>query len=118
MAWQITMPQLTDTMMEGAVVRWLKRIGDRIKPGDLLCEIETDKAVFELEAYDAGILAVILVPAETNAKVGEVIAVVATAGELPSVVRQQYSSPRPRRPRPRGKILKQLRRSCRDRGRG
>ena len=51
---QILMPALSPTMTEGAIVRWLKAEGDQIKSGDLLAEIETDKATMELEAVDEG----------------------------------------------------------------
>ena len=57
---QILMPALSPTMTEGAIVRWLKAEGDQIKSGDLLAEIETDKATMELEAVDEGVLGKIL----------------------------------------------------------
>ena len=53
---QILMPALSPTMTEGSIVRWLKAEGDQIKSGDLLAEIETDKATMELEAVDEGVL--------------------------------------------------------------
>ena len=57
---QILMPALSPTMTEGSIVRWLKAEGDQIKSGDLLAEIETDKATMELEAVDEGVLGKIL----------------------------------------------------------
>ena len=59
---EITMPRLSDTMQEGTIARWLKKPGDTIKKGDILGEIETDKATMDLEAYDTGVLEQILVP--------------------------------------------------------
>jgi len=73
---------LSPTMTEGNLARWLKQEGDRIKAGDVIAEIETDKATMEVEAVDEGILGRILVPAGTQAvKVNDVIAVLVEAGE-------------------------------------
>ncbi len=58
---EITMPRLSDTMQEGTIARWLKKAGDEIKKGDILAEIETDKATMDLEAYEAGTLQQVLV---------------------------------------------------------
>src|ERR1700736_6476049 len=68
------MPRLSDTMEEGAISTWHKRPGDRVAVGDVLVEIETDKAVMEYEAYQAGTLAEILVPEGQNADIGAPIA--------------------------------------------
>jgi len=70
----ILMPRLSDTMEEGAVAAWHKKPGDAVALGDLLVEIETDKAVMEYEAYEAGTLHEILVPEGDQAVIGEVIA--------------------------------------------
>ncbi|WP_309614615.1 biotin/lipoyl-containing protein, partial [Flavobacterium sp.] len=56
MATKITMPRLSDTMTEGTVATWLKKVGDIIKEGDILAEIETDKATMEFESFNAGTL--------------------------------------------------------------
>ena len=79
----ITMPQLSDTMTEGTLIKWYKKEGDKIKAGDKLADVETDKAVMEWEAYDEheGTLAQILVKEGQKAKIGETLAVVATKGE-------------------------------------
>src|SRR5438477_10253247 len=58
---EITMPRLSDTMQEGTISRWLKQPGDEVKKGDVLAEIETDKATMDLEAYESGTLEKILV---------------------------------------------------------
>ncbi|NJI61505.1 2-oxo acid dehydrogenase subunit E2 [Microbacterium oxydans] len=70
----ILMPRLSDTMTEGAIATWHKKPGDAVAPGDLLLEIETDKALMEQEAYDAGVLAEILVPEGENVAIGTPIA--------------------------------------------
>ena len=56
MATIITMPRLSDTMTEGTVATWLKKVGDTIKEGDILAEIETDKATMEFESFNSGTL--------------------------------------------------------------
>ena len=81
----ITMPQLSDTMSEGTLVKWYKKEGDKIKAGDKLADVETDKAVMEWEAYDEheGTMAQIVVKEGQKAKIGETLAVVAIKGEKP-----------------------------------
>ena len=66
MAQIITMPRLSDTMTEGVVATWLKKVGDTIETGDILAEIETDKATMGLESTEAGYLAKILIPEKTK----------------------------------------------------
>jgi pyruvate dehydrogenase E2 component (dihydrolipoamide acetyltransferase) len=78
----IRMPALSPTMEKGNLARWLKKEGERVKPGDVIAEIETDKATMEYEAVDEGTLAKILVPAGTaDVPVNQVIAVLAGEGE-------------------------------------
>lgn len=77
----IEMPKLSDTMTEGTVVRWLKKEGDEIEIGDIIAEIETDKATMEMEAFDEGTLSQISVPEGDKAPVGSVIAVLLEDGE-------------------------------------
>jgi pyruvate dehydrogenase E1 component beta subunit len=82
MAINILMPALSPTMEEGKLSKWLKREGDAVKPGDVIAEIETDKATMEVEAVDEGTLARILVPEGTdNVKVNAPIAVLGVEGE-------------------------------------
>jgi pyruvate dehydrogenase E2 component (dihydrolipoamide acetyltransferase) len=82
MATNILMPALSPTMTEGTLARWLKKEGDPIKAGDVIAEIETDKATMEVEAVDEGVLGKILVEDGTaNVKVNEPIAVLVDAGE-------------------------------------
>ncbi|WP_280314789.1 lipoyl domain-containing protein, partial [Nocardia wallacei] len=60
---EITMPRLSDTMEDGVIASWLKQVGDQVTRGEVLAEIETDKALMELEAYDDGVLEQILADA-------------------------------------------------------
>ncbi len=79
---ELKMPALSPTMEEGTLAKWLVKEGDTVQSGELLAEIETDKATMEFEAVDEGTIAQILVPAGTdNVKVGTVIAVIAADGE-------------------------------------
>src|SRR5690606_29901523 len=73
---EVFMPRLSDTMTEGAISQWLKAEGDTIERGDVLAEIETDKAVMDLEAYEAGVLEKILVQPGENVAIGAPIAVI------------------------------------------
>ena len=73
---EITMPKLSDTMTEGVVVRWHKKKGDVVATGDVLAEIETDKATMEMEAFDDGVLKEIYVPEGQKVSVGERIALI------------------------------------------
>ncbi|MGC2775567.1 MAG: biotin/lipoyl-containing protein, partial [Bradyrhizobium sp.] len=78
----ILMPALSPTMEKGNLARWLKKEGDTVKSGDVIAEIETDKATMEVEAVDEGTLAKILVPEGTqDVPVNDVIAVLAGDGE-------------------------------------
>ncbi|MFO0348095.1 MAG: pyruvate dehydrogenase complex dihydrolipoamide acetyltransferase [Labrys sp. (in: a-proteobacteria)] len=78
----ILMPALSPTMEKGNLAKWLKKEGDTIKSGDVIAEIETDKATMEVEAVDEGVLARIVVPAGTaDVAVNEVIAIIAGEGE-------------------------------------
>jgi pyruvate dehydrogenase E2 component (dihydrolipoamide acetyltransferase) len=82
MATNILMPALSPTMTEGTLARWLKKEGDTVKAGDVIAEIETDKATMEVEAVDEGVLGKILVEDGTaNVKVNAPIAVLVDAGE-------------------------------------
>jgi pyruvate dehydrogenase E2 component (dihydrolipoamide acetyltransferase) len=78
----ITMPALSPTMEEGNLSKWLVKEGDKVKSGDVIAEIETDKATMEVEAIDEGTIAKIVVPAGTEAvKVNALIAIIAEEGE-------------------------------------
>ncbi len=79
---EIRMPALSPTMSEGTLARWLKKEGEKVEPGEVIAEIETDKATMEFETADEGVLAKILVPEGTEGvKVGEPIAILLEEGE-------------------------------------
>ncbi|MCB5424543.1 pyruvate dehydrogenase complex E1 component subunit beta [Altererythrobacter sp. CC-YST694] len=85
MAIELKMPALSPTMEEGTLAKWLVKEGDEVRAGDILAEIETDKATMEFEAVDEGTIGSILVPEGTeNVKVGTVIALIAGEGETVS----------------------------------
>src|SRR5690242_4220461 len=80
----ILMPALSPTMEKGNLARWLKKEGDKVKSGDVIAEIETDKATMEYEAIDDGVLAKIVIPEGTNdVPVNQLIAILASEGEDP-----------------------------------
>lgn len=81
MSMDIVMPKLSDTMEEGKILRWLKQAGDAIAAGEVIAEVETDKADMELEASESGVLSSITVPEGESAAVGAVIAVLDGAGK-------------------------------------
>src|SRR3954468_24732993 len=82
MATELKMPALSPTMEEGTLAKWLVKEGDEVKSGDILAEIETDKATMEFEAVGEGTIAKILVPEGTDGvKVGQPIALLAADGE-------------------------------------
>jgi len=102
MASRVIMPKLTDSMEEGVVVKWRKAEGERVESGDVLAEIETDKAVMDLEAFASGTLLKILVPEGTTVPSGTLIGVI---GESDEDIRDiltgaQPSAARPSAPRP------------------
>ncbi len=93
---KILMPALSPTMEKGNLARWLKKEGDTIKSGDVLAEIETDKATMEVEAVDEGVLAKILVPdGAQDVKVNELIALIAGEGEDVKAVASGAGAPAP-----------------------
>lgn len=95
MATKIQMPKLSDTMSEGTILKWRFKEGDKVKQGDILVEIESDKADMELEAYDSGILRKIFVTEGGKAKIGAPIAIIADAGEDISALEQEAPAATP-----------------------
>jgi len=86
---KVVMPKLSEQMETGKIIKWLKQEGDRVQAGDILAEVETDKADVEMEAFGGGLLRKILVPAGSAAPVGTLIGVIAEPGEdIASVVSQ------------------------------
>jgi len=97
MTTEVLMPALSPTMTEGKIARWLKSEGEVVRAGDVLAEIETDKATMEVEAIDEGVLAMIVIPEGTeHVAVNTPIAVIAENGEDASAVKKTARSPKPR----------------------
>jgi pyruvate dehydrogenase E2 component (dihydrolipoamide acetyltransferase) len=100
MATNILMPALSPTMTEGTLARWLKKEGENVKAGDIIAEIETDKATMEVEAVDEGVLGRIVVPDGTaNVKVNDVIAVLVEPGESADAAPAAKPAPAPATPK-------------------
>jgi pyruvate dehydrogenase E2 component (dihydrolipoamide acetyltransferase) len=76
----VTMPRLSDTMTEGTVASWLKKVGDKVSEGDILAEIETDKATMEFESFNAGVLLYIGIQEGNTAPVDSLLAIIGPAG--------------------------------------
>lgn len=99
---EIKMPALSPTMEEGTLAKWLVKAGDTVKSGDLMAEIETDKATMEFEAVDEGVIAEIVVPEGTdNVKVGQVIAILAVEGEDASAAKAAPKADAPKAETPK-----------------
>jgi pyruvate dehydrogenase E2 component (dihydrolipoamide acetyltransferase) len=86
MSVNIEMPKLSDTMTEGTLIKWHKQIGDTVEIGDILAEVETDKATMEMEAFDDGVITDILIKEGEKANIGSVLAVLDgdSSGEAPA----------------------------------
>ena len=81
MATEVVMPKLGADMQEGKIVRWLKKEGERVTKGEIIAEVETDKADIEMEAYASGVVRKILTPEGQVAPVGTLVAVIAEEQE-------------------------------------
>jgi pyruvate dehydrogenase E2 component (dihydrolipoamide acetyltransferase) len=92
---KVVMPKLSEAMETGKVIKWLRNEGDRVQSGDIVAEIETDKADVEMEAFGAGVLRKILVPAGERAPVGTLIGVIAEPGEDIAPVLAEAGGPSP-----------------------
>lgn len=86
----VTMPRLSDTMTEGTVATWLKKVGDEVKEGDILAEIETDKATMEFESFNSGTLLFIGITEGQSASVDSVLAIIGPAGTDVSSIAENY----------------------------
>lgn len=95
MAEIIRMPKMSDTMEEGVITTWLKTIGDVVQSGDILAEVETDKATMELEADQEGVLLHIGVPAKQAVPVNEVLAIIGEKNEDITHLLQKIQQPEP-----------------------
>ncbi|MGZ3302140.1 MAG: biotin/lipoyl-containing protein, partial [Isosphaeraceae bacterium] len=90
---EIRMPRLVDTMTQGAVVAWRKKEGERVRAGEVIAEIEVDKATVDLEAPGDGTLARIIVPVgEEKVEVGRVLAVLDEIGQMAPASNDQPSA--------------------------
>lgn len=94
MAVVVTMPRLSDTMTEGTVATWLKKVGDKIKEGDILAEIETDKATMEFESFNSGVLLHIGIEAGQTAPVDSLLAIIGQEGEDISALLNGRAAPK------------------------
>jgi len=95
----ITMPKMSDTMTEGVIANWLKKVGDDVKSGDIIAEVETDKATMELEAYEDGKLLYIGVEAGSSVPIDGVIAVVGEDGaDYESLIKSQSTENKEKEP--------------------
>src|SRR5277367_1523862 len=95
MAKDILMPLLSPSMTEGTLVKWLKKEGDAVKSGDILAEVETDKATMDLEAFDSGILRKILITEGTKVPVQSRIGIIGTKDEK---IDESAPAPAPAKP--------------------
>ena len=81
MSVQITMPRLSDTMEAGTIVRWNVKEGDTVSSGDVVADVETDKATMEMPVFDDGVISKIIVEAGKQVPVGTLIAIIEVDGE-------------------------------------
>jgi len=89
----IEMPKLSDTMTEGTLIKWHKKVGDTVEIGDILAEVETDKATMEMEAFDEGVLTEILINEGEKAVIGGVLAVLNGDSEAPATTEAEKPEP-------------------------
>ncbi|RIA10564.1 pyruvate dehydrogenase E2 component (dihydrolipoamide acetyltransferase) [Flavobacteriaceae bacterium MAR_2010_72] len=94
----VTMPRLSDTMEEGTVASWLKKVGDEVNEGDILAEIETDKATMEFESFQSGTLLYIGLNEGDSAKVDSLLAIIGPKGTDVSNVSKNFSAPSASKP--------------------
>src|SRR6185312_4857888 len=98
---EVLMPALSPTMTEGKLARWVKSEGDTVRAGDVLAEIETDKATMEVEAVDEGVLARIVIPEGTDhVAVNTTIALITENGEDVDAEETQRALPQSAKPAP------------------
>ncbi|HWN12546.1 MAG TPA: biotin/lipoyl-containing protein, partial [Candidatus Dormibacteraeota bacterium] len=95
---KVIMPKLSDAMETGKVIKWLKKEGEAVKGGDILVEVETDKANVEVEAFGSGVLRKIVIPEGEQVPVGDLIAVIADPAEDISSVAAAPARPAPAAP--------------------
>jgi len=91
----IEMPKLSDTMTEGTLVKWIKKVGDTVAVGDVLAEVETDKATMEMEAFDEGVLSEIYVKDGEKVEIGQKLALLVGRDEQPAADTKKAPQPEP-----------------------
>src|SRR3712207_3513615 len=89
---EITTPQLSDTMSEGTLVKWNKKEGDKVKAGEEIAEVETDKATMPMESFEGGTIAHIAAKEGDKVKGGALIAVIAKGSENADEIRKKYAA--------------------------
>src|ERR1700722_10949223 len=93
MAEQILMPRLSDTMTEGVIAAWHKKVGDTVKKGELLAEVETDKANMDLESYKDGTLLYVGTDKGGKIQVNDLLAIIGAPGEDISALKSGGAAP-------------------------
>ena len=96
MSINIEMPKLSDTMTEGTLLKWRKKVGDSVEVGDVIAEVETDKATMEMEAFDEGVLSEIFVEEGQKVEVGQRLAILTEPGEKKSTKTEAKPSGKPK----------------------
>jgi pyruvate dehydrogenase E2 component (dihydrolipoamide acetyltransferase) len=104
---EVTLAKLSPTMESGQLVRWMVKVGDQVKEGDTLAEIQTDKAVMPMEAFDDGIVAVLDVPEGADVALGQRVLVLAKKGEDPKQIAEQLGQAAPAAPKPQPAVTEQ-----------
>ena len=107
MAEIITMPRLSDTMTEGVVAQWLKKVGDKISEGDILAEIETDKATMEFESFNEGTLLYIGLEEGATAPIDSLLAIIGEEGEDIDALIKEFKAASPKEEEPKKETPKE-----------
>src|SRR5438270_11762749 len=92
----VTMPRLSDTMEEGTIASWLKKPGEQVKKGDVIAQIETDKATMDLTVFEAGTLQEILAPEGSTVAIGQPVARIGSGAAAPSAAETEPKSEAPK----------------------
>src|SRR5436853_4713957 len=90
---EITMPRLSDTMEEGTIAAWLKKPGEQVSKGEVLAQIETDKATMDLTAFEAGTLQEILAPEGTTVQIGKPVARIGSGAAAAAPSKEEATPP-------------------------
>ncbi|MGA7910700.1 MAG: E3 binding domain-containing protein, partial [Candidatus Dormiibacterota bacterium] len=107
----VNMPKLSDTMEEGTIVEWKKKSGDDVKTGDVLAEVESDKATFDLEAEADGVLAILVeqgVPAKIGAPIARIGEASAATPAKQAAPARPAAQPKPKEPEPPPQVVEEL----------